>query len=312
MNTYYRITIRSDKEDTLLHNEIKNELQQIINEMSVFEKTSDLSQFNKNKDEGWIDVPETLADILKTSYNVYMNTNGYFDPSVGKLIDIWGFGKSKTIKVPTQNDIDTVKKDTGFNQIKFSKDFRRAIKKNKEVQINLSAVAKGYAVDRIAKMLEDKNYKNFIVEIGGEVKTKGNRGKKEKGWNIGIARPEEGKTDIYEYIIKMNDMAVATSGDYRNYFYIDDKKYSHTIDPKTGYPVEHSLTSVTVFDAECAKADAMATAIMSMGDKKGLTFANNYNIPVIMFIRSDDGFQIMLSKKAQKMIELQNQNKENK
>ena len=161
-------------------------------------------------------------------------------------------------------------------------------------------------------MLENKNYKNFIVEIGGEVKTKGNRSKKEKGWNIGIARPVEGATDIYEYIIKMNNMAVATSGDYRNYFYIDDKKYSHTINPKTGYPVEHNLTSVTVFDAECAKADALATAIMSMGDKKGLTFANNYNIPVIMFVRTEDGFQTLLSNKAQKMLEAQTKDAEQK
>ena len=132
MNTYYRITIRSNQEDTLLHNEIKNELQQINNEMSVFEKTSDLSQFNKNKENGWIDVPETLTDILKTSYNVYMHTNGYFDPSVGKIIDAWGFGKSKNIKIPTEEEIDIIKKDTGFNQIKFSRDFRRASKKNKD------------------------------------------------------------------------------------------------------------------------------------------------------------------------------------
>ena len=311
MNTYYRITIRSNNEDTLLHNEIKNELQLINNEMSVFENTSDLSQFNKDKDEGWIDVPETLTDILQKSYNLYVHTNGYFDPSVGKLVDIWGFGKNKNVKIPTKEEIEKVKQDTGFKQISFSKDFRRALKKNKEIQINLSAIAKGYAVDRISKMLENKGYNNFIVEIGGEVRVKGNRAKKEKGWNIGVARPEENSVTSYEYVIKLKNMSVATSGDYRNYFYIDDKKYSHTIDPKTGYPVEHSLSSVTVFDEECTKADALATGIMSMGEKKGLSFANNYNIPVIMFVQTEDGFRTILSNKAKKMIDEQNKAIEN-
>ena len=184
-------------------------------------------------------------------------------------------------------------------------------KKNKEIQINLSAIAKGYAVDRISKMLENKGYNNFIVEIGGEVRVKGNRAKKEKGWNIGVARPEENSVTSYEYVIKLKNMSVATSGDYRNYFYIDDKKYSHTIDPKTGYPVEHSLSSVTVFDEECTKADALATGIMSMGEKKGLSFANNYNIPVIMFVQTEDGFRTILSNKAKKMIDEQNKAIEN-
>lgn len=305
MNTYYRITVRDGRGDTLLHNEIKNELQQINNEMSVFENMSDISQFNKNTDSGWIDVPENLAKVLKEAYRVYTLTGGYFDPSVGKLVDLWGFGSSKTYKIPTEEEIAATKKQTGFNKINFSRDFRKARKSSQDVTLNLSAIAKGYAVDRIAGLLEQNGYGDFIVEIGGEVRAKGNRSKKEKGWNVGVAKPESGQEEQYEYIVKLQNSSVATSGDYRNYFYIDDKRYSHTIDPKTGYPVEHNLASVSVFAENCMSADALATGIMSMGEVKGLEFANNNRISAIMFVHTDDGFNVLVSNEAKKMLKQQ-------
>jgi len=305
MNTYYRILIRSSNENTLLHNEIKNELQMINNELSVFENSSDISLFNKNDNTGWIDVPDSLAVVLKEAYRVYLQTNGYFDPSVGKLVDIWGFGRNKNIRIPNDDEIKTTQKDVGLKQISFSNDFRRARKKNPNIQLNLSAIAKGYAVDRLSSLLEKYGYKNFIVEIGGEVRAKGNRSKTEQGWNVGVARPENNKVDVYEYVVKLKNMSAATSGDYRNYFYIDDKRYSHTIDPKTGYPTDHKLASVTVFDEDCMRADALATGIMSMGEKRGLEFANSQNLSVIMFVRKDNDFQVISSNKAQKMLKAQ-------
>lgn len=306
MNTYYKISVRTSQENTLLHNKIKAELQQINNEMSVFENMSDISEFNKSGGE-WVDVPENLAQVLKSAYQVYQQTNGYFDPSVGHLVDIWGFGKNKTIKVPSEEEIAAAKKMVGMNKISFSKDFSRAKKSVPEISLNLSAIAKGYGVDRITKVLEDAGYKDFIVEIGGEVVARGNRSDKDEGWNIGIAKPEnlsaEGNSsDLYEYVVRLKDMAVATSGDYRNYFYVGDKKYSHTIDPKTGYPVEHDLASVTVFHKDCMKADALATGIMSMGEEKGLEFANNNKIAVIMAVRKENGYLTLLSNQAKKFI----------
>ncbi len=305
MNTNYRISIRSQKEDTLLHNEVRNELQQINSEMSVFEGMSDLSQFNKSTETGWIDVPEDLSKLLKASYKIYSQTNGYFDPSVGKLVDLWGFGSAKTYKIPSDDEVKEAKKVVGFNKISFSQDFRKARKSNPALTLNLSAIAKGYAVDRIAKLLEKNGYKDFFVEIGGEITARGNRGKKDKGWNIGVARPDNSKNEVYEYIIKLKNSSVATSGDYRNYFYVDGKRYSHTIDPKTGYPVEHDLASVTVFADSCMNADALATGIMSMGEVKGLEFANNNRLAVVMFVRNDDGFQVVLSNEAKKLIKQQ-------
>ena len=304
MNTYYRVTMRTSQEDTMLRNEIREALHQINNEMSVFENVSDLSQFNKNTDLGWIDVPEDLAVVLKEAYQIYQQTNGYFDPTVGRLVDLWGFGTHKIQRIPSQDEIKESQNTVGFNKISFSRDFRKAKKPNSDIYLNLSSIAKGYAVDKIAALLDKKGYTDYIVEIGGEVKAKGSRAKKSKGWNLGIARPEEGKVTDFEYVVRLKDMAVATSGDYRNNFYMENKRYSHTINPKTGLPVDHNLAAVTVFDKECMRADGLATGIMVMGENKGLEFANNNRIPVVMFVRNEneDGYQTLVSNEEKKLL----------
>ena len=303
MNTYYRIVIRDGHENTLLHNMIKDELLQINKEMSVFDSMSDISQFNQNTEEKWIDIPENLSVVLKASYQIYNQTNGYFDPSIGPLAEIWGFGVNKTHKIPSAEEIKAAKQNVGLDKITFSRDFRKAKKSNLNISLNLSAIAKGYAVDRIAQLLEAQGYQNYIVDIGGEIRTKGGRSNNEAGWNIAIARPDSETVGNYAYAVRLIDMSVATSGDYRNYFDMEGKHYSHTIDPKTGYPVEHNLASVTVFDKECMRADALATGIMSMGEKKGIEFANKHKIPVILFVHSDDGFQTVMSNEGKNLLQ---------
>jgi len=281
--------------------------------MSVFDSMSDISQFNRNTEEDWIEIPENLSVVLKGSYQIYNLTNGYFDPSIGPLAEIWGFGVNKIHRVPSAEEIKAAKQDVGLNKITFTRDFRKAKKNNLNISLNLSAIAKGYAVDRIAKLLENQGYKNFMVEIGGEIRAKGGRNNKEHGWNIAIARPDSETVQNYAYAVRLSDMSVATSGDYRNYFNIEGKRYSHTIDPKTGYPVEHNLASVTVFDNECMRADALATAIMSMGEVRGIDFANKYKIPVVLFVHSEDGFQTVMSAEGKRLfqkISLKEENKE--
>ena len=303
MNTYYRIAIRAGQDDSLLHKKIKSELQKINEEMSVFEPMSDISQFNRNTDSGWIDIEAELAEVLKEAHRVYQQTNGNYDPSVDKLIELWGFGTNKVHRIPSQEEIEETKKNIGFNKLTFSKDYRKVKKETPELSLNLSSLAKGYAVDRIVKLLEAEGYKNFIVDIGGEVRAVGNRAKKIKGWNVGVAKPDSEGVNNYEYIVRLQNMSVATSGDYRNYFYIDGKRYSHTINPKTGYPVEYNLASVTVFDKDCMRADALATGIMAMGEVKGLEFANNYRIPVILFVRNENGIQVLISNEGKKFLQ---------
>ena len=303
MNTYYRVVIREGDDDTLLRKKIQTELQKIVSKMSVFEHMSDISQFNRAPKDTWVDIDDELAEVLKESHHVYTLTKGHFDPSVGKLVELWGFGNNKVHKIPTQEEIDEAKNNIGYNKISFTKNFNQAKKNNSELTINLSSLAKGYAVDKIAQLLEDNGYDNFIVEIGGEVRAKGNRAKKSKGWNVGVARPDGEKIANYEYIVKLNNMSVATSGDYQNYFTIDGKQYSHTINPKTGFPVTYDLASVTVFDKNCMRADALATGIMAMGETQGMEFANRNQIPVIMFVRKDNGFEVLLSKEGQKFMQ---------
>lgn len=304
MNTYYRIKIRSTKEDNLLHNSIKKELQRINEEMSVFDGNSEISLINRDDTGDWIELSPEMATVMKTAYNVYMQSNGYFDPTVGRLVDLWGFGtKESTQKVPDEKLIKETLKSTGFDKLRFSNNFTKVKKTNPDTKINLSAIAKGYGVDRIAALLEENGYTDYIVEIGGEVKAKGDRNKDTKGWNVAVVKPNT-QTNENAYIVPLKDYAVATSGDYRNFFYYNEKRYSHTISPKTGYPVEHNLASATVFHKNCTTADALATAIMAMGEKQGLKFANDNNLFVILFVREDgNNFKPLLSNKAQKELE---------
>ncbi len=303
MNTYYRIKIRTDKENNLLHNAVKDELQQLNHEMSVFENSSEISQINSDDSGDWLDLSPEMSEVLKNAYQTYIESNGYFDPTVGKLIDLWGFGNSrKTKKIPHDEQISEALKTVGFNKLLFNPDVTQIKKAIPEVKINLSAIAKGYGVDRIAKLLDNFGYTDYIVDIGGEVKTRGSRTANGKGWNVAVAMPNSPNNEN-AYVVGLKDYAVATSGDYRNFFYYKEKRYSHTISPKDGYPVEHNLASVTVFHPSCMRADALATAIMAMGGKNGTTFANKHNLAAILFIREEDNqFKAILSNAAKKLL----------
>lgn len=302
MGTYYSIKIKTDRENNLLHNVVKAELERINNQMSVFDPTSELSLINQFSEKEWIEMSPELSDVMKTSHNIYQISNGNFDPTVGKLIDLWGFGVSSPKKIPTPEEISTVLKYSNFNQLKFSNNFQKIKKNNPHTYINLSAIAKGYGVDRISKLLSKAGYNDYIIEIGGEVVAKGRRDEQTDGWNVGVSKPSENGIEN-AYIVTLKDYAVATSGDYRNFLVFNDKRYSHTISPKTGYPVEHNLASVTVFHKKCMSADAYATALMSMGENKALNFANNNNLAVILFVRdNDNNIKAIISNEAKKII----------
>ncbi len=287
--TYYTIKVKTSSEDKLLQKEIKEEFAKINSEMSVFEISSEISEINRLPAGEWIELSPALQSLLKKSYEIYKMSNGAFDPTTGKLVDLWGFGTSGGIqKIPTEDDIKKMLSVTGFNTIKFSNDFSRLRKEYSETSLNLSAIAKGYGVDRIAALLKEQGYKNFIIEIGGEVTAAGKKSDTVKGWNVGVAFPDQ-NSDHNAFVVTLHNHSAATSGDYRNFFYIDDQKYSHTIDPTTGYPVKNNLISVTVFDKSCMIADGIATAIMSMGEKKAADFIRRHNLAVIMFIKDNNG-----------------------
>ena len=302
--TYYTIKIRNSHENKLLQKSINDELSKINARMSVFDLTSEISGINKTEANQWIDLSEDMQYLLKNSYEIYKMSNGAFDPTTGKLIDLWGFGTTGKIKkIPSEEDISDMLKTTGFDKSQFNKNYSRLKKQDKDVTINLSAIAKGYGVDRLAQLLKSQGYNDFIIEVCGEVVASGNKSKEIKGWNVGVVKPSETDNEN-AFVVTLKDFAVATSGDYRNFFYVGEEKYSHTIDPKTGYPAKNNLLSVTVFHESCMTADGLATAIMSMGEEKGLKFANNNNLAVIMFVKTEDNkIKNIVSQKAEKLIE---------
>ena len=296
--TYYSIKINTDTKNKALKNEIKLKLQNIDNIMSVFNEESEISKLNKTNANQQIQISNDLATVMKASHIVWQQSDGWFDPTLGNLINLWGFGTTKA-KTPSDNQVKKVLQSTGFDKLKFNKNYTKVSKTKKDAYINLSAIAKGFAVDEIALLLDKKGYKNYIIDIGGEVKTTGHRSKNNEAWNVAINYPKENSNENI-MILSLSNMAVATSGNYRNYYKKGNKTYVHTISSKTGKPVDSDILSVSVFHDSCMYADAYATAINAMGLDKGLKFANKNNIKAIIF---DNNMRTIYTKTANKIME---------
>ena len=208
-----------------------------------------------------------FAEIFDLSEEISTETEGAFDITVAPLVNVWGFG-FKSGQKPTKEKIDSLRLLVGYNKVKLYENGVK--KKNPKIMLDCSAVAKGYGSDIVARYLREQGVKNFMVEIGGEIVTSG-LSENRLPWKIGVTKPSDNKTDMnqeVETILNVTDKAMATSGNYRNFYYKGGKKYAHTIDPKTGYPVQHSLLSATVLAKNCATADAYATSFMVMGVEK--------------------------------------------
>ena len=299
-NTTYSIKIKTPHKNAALSRKIQTELEKVNEQMSVFEPGSEINIINETPAQQIVELSDEMSKLLQQSYNIYKMSNGSFDPTVGKLIDLWGFGTKKTIEFPKDDEIKAALKQTGFNKIHFSSDYKNLKKDIGEVNINLSAIAKGYAVDKVAELLRQEGYKDFVIEIGGEVTAEGEKSEQTKGWNVGIKSPDSEENAA---VVTLHNLSVATSGDYRNYFYYHDKRYSHTIIPQTGYPVEHKLASVSVFNKSCMMADGLATAIMVLGEEQGMKFADRHKIPAVFFVRTEGSdYEMLLSQSAQKLL----------
>ena len=255
-----------------MQGDIENELQKVDNALSMFNEKSVISRINRG--DSIIPADETgkmFLDVFKLSMQVSKETSGAFDITVAPLVNAWGFG-FKTGAMPTKEQIDSIRQFVGYQQVYcWEKDKLHGIRKaDLRTMLDCSAIAKGYGVDRVAKLLRRKDIKNFMVEIGGEVITCGvNR--QGKAWRVGVASPIEDSLNIsqeMQTVLEVRNRAMATSGNYRNFYYKGGKRYAHTIDPKTGFPVEHTLLSATVIAKDCATADAYATAFMVMWMEK--------------------------------------------
>jgi FAD:protein FMN transferase len=240
--------------------------------LSTYRPDSEISQLNKGHAIAF-KLPY-FYPVLKKAQEVYKVSGGAFDPTVGPLVNAWGFGTGKERKAPSQARIDSLLQLVSFDSISFDEQSVRKAKEN--IYLDFNAIAPGYAADVLGNFLESKGISDYMIEIGGEVLCKG-KNAEGKYWTIGINNPEYEQKggDMLQAIVQMNNRALATSGNYRNYYEQDGKKYAHTIDPKTGYPVQHSLLSVTVFAKDCISADAYATVFMVLGQEKALELIKN-------------------------------------
>lgn len=279
--TFYNITYSSD---TDLHNEIKSILMQVDNSLSPFNKQSVISAINNNCDT----LPDKMfTHVFTLAQSISSKTEGAFDITVAPLVNAWGFGFKKGI-TPDSTTIDSLRKVVGYNTVAIVDD--KVTKQHPGTMLDCSAIAKGYGCDAVAATLEAHGVENYMVEIGGEVVTKG-KNSKGGAWTIGISKPTDnpttGSNELHE-IIAISGKSMATSGNYRNFREENGRKIAHTIDPRTGYPVQHSLLSATVIADDCATADAWATSFMVMGVEKAMSYCNNGNGIEGYFIYSDD------------------------
>ena len=292
MGTSYSVQW-SDASISITTSELKDIIEQRLNRinslMSTYIPNSQLSEFNQSPETGWHAVDSELAQLIELALSISKKSNGAFDITIGPLVNLWGFGPSDTtFTFPTDTEIDIAKRSIGYQHLEVRIDPPALNKKVSDLYVDLSAIAKGYAVDEVAKILDGNHIHNYMVEIGGEVKGKG-VAPHGNPWRIGIETPnfERGKI---EKIISLHDIGVATSGDYRNFIEHEDKRYSHTIDPRSGYPVRHNLGSVTVLHHSTAIADAWATAFMVLGPKKSYQLSTDNKLSGVLITREGNDY----------------------
>lgn len=264
-------------------------LGRINQQMSTYIDDSELSLLNQAKSGVALGLSPELLHVLSQAREISDRTRGAFDITVGPLVNLWGFGPDGHVThQPEQASIDELKEKIGYQFLHIDPD-ASTLTKEYDQYIDLSAIAKGYGVDQLAELLESHGIHRYLVEIGGELRIKGVKPGNQP-WRLAIEAPEAGSREVQQ-VISIQQGAVATSGDYRNYFEEDGVRYSHTIDPRTAYPIRHRLASVTVITDNCAEADALATALMVMGGEQGYNFAIEQGIRALFISKADEGFE---------------------
>ena len=264
--------------------EINKKFEKYNMSFSTYEKESVISKINNNQE---VELTDEFISCYNRSMEISEITKGAFDITAGPMVNAWGFGPEAKSKM-NQEKVDSLIEITGYLKIQLKNG--KITKENPGMKLDMSAIAKGFTSDLIASFLIEKGCPNYLVEIGGEVVAKGVN-EKGRTWTIGISKPDEdllvSNTEL-QAKVKLPDNALATSGNYRNFYEEDGKKYAHTIDPKTGYPVQHSLLSATVLARDCMTADAFATAFMVMGLESGIEIARSIPEIEVFFIYADE------------------------
>lgn len=298
MGTQYRITVVSDRPldsegQVGIEQRIVAAMQAVNDSMSTYIPSSELNRFNRIQAHQAMPLSSGLYDVVKESLQISEMSQGAFDITLGGVVSLWGFGPDGAItRVPDDSKLQEIRQAVGYQKLKLE---AKSLSKHSDgVTIDLSAIAKGYAVDQVAIELSDSGFTDFLVDIGGELRASG-RNANGQVWRVGVEKPHVlgGVQDI----LLLENKAIATSGDYRNYHVIEGKHYSHTIDSSSLKPVFHQLALVSVISDKTSTADALATTLMVMGERKGLEFAKAQGLSVYMVIRGDseNDFKIQMT-----------------
>jgi thiamine biosynthesis lipoprotein len=277
-----------------LRQQLQKRLDLINHLMSTYAPDSELSRFNNQTGTDWFTISDETARVIELSLEISHLTAGAFDVSIGPLVELWGFGAAaRGDKIPSDEQISAGLARVGYEKIKLRRDPVAVRKLSPELRIDLSAIAKGYAVDALSEILQQQGFRNYLVEIGGELQVSGQRGEGSP-WQIAIEKPLESTREIAT-ILPLTNTALATSGNYRNFYLEDGQRYTHILDPATGRPARHKLASVTVLDKTCTRADALATALMVMGEEKARQFCEAHQIAAYFLLHENDSIAVYTS-----------------
>lgn len=291
LGTSFKVSLVEPPEDLdadQLRDEILAVLQIVDGLASTWQDDSELSSLNADLSIDWIPVSAEFCRLLERSQEVSEATDGAFDLTIGPLVNVWGFGPDGQVtEPPSAADIAAAQHRVGFDMLEVDCTERLVRKDVPDLYIDLSGWAKGYAVDQLAELLNAHGFTNYLVEVGGELRVKG-QNRESARWAIGIEAPST-STRVPHAVVHVTDTSVATSGDYRNYFEHDGQQFSHTIDARTGHPVTHNLAAVTVVNSSAAYADAMATALLVLGPDAGLALAEELQLAAYFLVRNPTG-----------------------
>ncbi|WP_346796927.1 FAD:protein FMN transferase [Halomonas sp. Bachu 37] len=289
--TFYQVTIAdplTQGQAQTLEEGFLQELEDVDQAMSTYRDDAELVLFNQAPLNEWQPLSDELIEVMAIARSVAEASNGAFDVTIGDVVNLWSFGpEARPQEVPDESQLQERLSLIGFDALELDTQALQA-RRTRDVFVDLSGVAKGHATDRVAEYLERQDIEHYLVNLGGELRVKGYREQdSQEPWRIGIEVPENGPQRA-QHVLPVHDISVATSGDYRNYFEEDGRRYSHTLDPRSGRPIEHHVASVSVAHPSNAWADAWATALSVLGGEAGMALAIEQELKVLMLVRRDD------------------------
>lgn len=295
--SFYQVTIAdslTQGEARALEEGILEVLEAVDISMSIYIEDSELSAFNQSPLDEWQPLSDDLVEVLAISQAVAEKSDGAFDVTMGGLVNLWSFGsEARPREVPDEAVLAERLAVVGFDAVELDSSELQA-RRLRDVSVDLGGVAKGHATDRVAAYLDREGIEHYLVNLGGDLIARGYRDRDAEAWRIGIEAPLDDRQEA-QYVLPIRDVSLATSGDYRNYFEEDGQRFSHTLDPRSGQPISHSLASVSVLHPSNAWADAWATALLVLGDEAGMALAREQDLKVLMIVRDGEQWQSRVS-----------------